>query len=131
MYSETQHSELGVEIQNTRSMRMDPQPVEAFNSLEDLGAGSEHVSVITTFSGEAFQKFVNYPIIVEMWEKRKAGRVRRAWEAAFTQAERNKISRYYGRFYRWHLVSGTPLKVACNLGTLDLLQRAVEFFASV
>jgi hypothetical protein len=117
------HSDL--HIRNTRSTRTDPEPAPDFNSLEELKAG-----VLIVLSGADFQRLVNFPIIVEAWEHKKAGRRRLAWEEAFTQAERNKIARYHGRFYRWYLMSGTPKHIACLPATLQLLQRAVAFFAT-
>jgi hypothetical protein len=121
--------ELGVDIRNTRSMCMDPSSPDEFHMMDRTDGGT--IELLPVMTGEAFGKLVAYPIIVEAWEKKKAGRQRRAWEAAFTQAERNKISRYHGRFYKWYLVTGTPKRVSCRLNTLTLLQRAVEFFAGL
>ncbi len=120
----------GVEIRNTWSMRLDPQPAPEFHMM-DPDDDTKLVELLPVMTGEVFGRLVNYAVIVEGWDKRKLGRQRRAWEKEFTSAERNKIGRYYGRFYRWHLVSGTPLRVSCRLNTLHLLQRAVNFFATI
>lgn len=116
-------------VRNTRSMRMDPEPAEEFHMMDPRSDAG--MSLLPVWSGQKFLELVNYPIIVEMWEKKKFGRVQRRWLAEFTDAERNKISRYYGRFYKWHLVAGVPHHVSCQLDTLQLLQRAVAFFAGV
>ncbi len=83
------------------------------------------------FTGEQFKKIVVYPVIVEAWDKKKNGRRKRQWLKDFTDAERKKIGTYYGRFYRWYLVTGTPKHVMCQLNTIELLKKAVNFFASI
>lgn len=110
-------------------MNLTPQPAPHYTQLDETPNRS--FSLLPVFSGEAFRQAVQYPIIVEMWEKRLYGRVKRAWLATFTEKERNKISRYHAKFHRWHLVTGTPEKVSCQLKTLELLKRAVHFFATV
>lgn len=120
----------GDPIVNTRAMSLRPEPADEYAGLDEIPTGAG-MTLLPVFSGAAFLRHVNYPVIVEMWEKRKAGRVRRRWEAEFTPAERNSIARQYAKFYRWHLVTGTPEKVSLQLRTLQLLQRAVAFFATV
>jgi len=120
---------LDLDIQNTRSMRMDPEPPEEFHMMDRTDGGA--IELLPVMTGETFGKLVSYSVIVESWEKKNFGRHKRAWLAAFTEAERNKIGRYYGRFYRWYLVTGTPRRVSCRLNTLQLLQRAVNFFAGL
>lgn len=121
--------ELGVDIQNTRAMSMDPESPLDYASLSDITGGD--VKCLLVMRGSVFQQFVNYPIMVEVWPWTATGRVRREFAKAFTQAERNKIQKFYGRFYRWHLVSGVPHRVAVQPKTLRLLQRAVTFFVKV
>ena len=82
-------------------------------------------------SGNLFIRVVNYPVIVEAWDKRKAGRARREYVATFTESQRDTIARYYKKFHDWYLVRGTPQKVMIRPGTIELLQRAVAFFASI
>lgn len=123
-------NEDGSPVRNTWAMDMSPQRQEFMGDL-DAFESRAGLDLLPVFSGEMFKEAVNYPIIVEMWDKKKAGRVRKAWEKEFTEAERNKVARYYGKFYRWHLISGTPKRVALRLNTLQLLQRAVHFFATV
>lgn len=121
--------DLGFGIQNTQSLRLDPQLAEEFHLMEPCRTGG--LQLLPVMSGETFGKLVAYPVIVEMWQRKKSGRHQRAWLRDFTETERNTLSRYYGRFYRWHLISGTPHHVACQLRTLELLQRAVNWFASL
>lgn len=121
--------ELGIDIRNTASMDMRLQSPDDYSSLDDLA--DRPVQVVTIFSGEAFLKLVNYPVIVEGWSKQKHGRVKREWLRQFSQAERNTIGRYHGRFYRWHMISGVPQHVSCKPRTLELLRRAVDFFANI
>lgn len=120
-------------VQNTTSMWMCPDARSEFAELDD--PGDADVTLRTAFSGEFFAKLVPYGVIVEGWGKvRKqggSGRVRRAFEAAFTQAERNKLAGWHGRFYRWLVIEGTPARVACRLSTVDLLRRATDFFATI
>ena len=118
-------------IQNTRSMRMDPHPPAEFVMMDKPTVKRSGLQLLPIFSGESFNRAVAYQVIVEMWEKSKFGRVKRAFHSQFTEKERRKIGRYHGRFYRWMMVTGTPHKVALRLNTLHLLQRAVAFFASV
>jgi len=113
---------------NTRSMDMRPESPAEYSQLDELQDGKA-MTLLPVFSGEAFQKAVVFPVIVEAWDKKSAGKHKRRWEATFTPAERKKIAIYYGRFYKWYLVSGVPRKVSVRLNTLTLLQKAVNFFA--
>lgn len=115
-------------IYNTWSMPLDPQSPEEYHELDPPKAG-RGLRLMPVFTGDLFKQAVCYPVIVEMWEKAKCGRHKRRYHKEFTQAERNKIARYYGRFYKWHLVSGPPKRISMRLSTLALLQRAVNFFA--
>jgi len=78
-----------------------------------------------------FHEQVDYPIVVMGLDKKLTGRVRKAYHAEFTEAERAVIARYNKRFRQWYLVTGSPQVVHIRPGTLGLLQRAVNFFASV
>lgn len=120
----------GSPVRNTWAMDMSPKRQEPLGELDAFSSESS-LDLLPVFSGERFLKVVNYPIIVEMWEKKKSGRVKRAWEKEFTDAERTKVARYYGRFYRWHCITGTPKRVALRASTITLLKRVVQFFATV
>ena len=119
----------GGDVRNTRSMSLAPEPPAEFHMMDR--PKSKNVAFLPIFSDEAFSKLVAYGVIVEMWEKTKFGRVGRRWREEFTPAERAKVRRYYGRFYKWHLVSGPPKQIACRMSTMVLLQRAAHFFATV
>lgn len=117
------------DLRNTRQMSMatEPQPELAMLDVPR----NKKIQLLAVFSGDEFLRQVQYPILVEAWRKKEAGRVKRGWQTTFTEAERKTISSYYARFYKWHLVSGTPANVSCQLKTLQLLQRAVQFFAEI
>lgn len=94
--------------------------------------------LMPVFSGDAFLKAVNYPVVVEMWKhifthgnRRIGGRIGRAFMEQFTEVERKTISKWHTKFYRWYLVTGTPKRVVLRLKTLQLLQRAVAFFGTI
>lgn len=83
----------------------------------------------TDFSSALFQELVNYPLLVEQWKRLQQRRFRTAYESEFTAAEREQIEAWRQHFHRWYLVSGPPQRVNCPLAELELLQRAVHFFA--
>ena len=89
------------------------------------------VSLRLTLSMDKFTQLVCYPVIVEMWEKKNGGRVKRQWLKTFDKSERRKIACYYSAFYKWHLVTGPPRTVMMKISTLDLLQRAANFFGTI
>ena len=95
---------------------------------EDL---REDAPPLGTWSGDTFRKLCQYPVIVEAWDKRLHGRVRRAYHGAFSEQERNLITRWQAKFADWHLRSGAPERVVMRHKTLRLLRRAVDFFATV
>lgn len=105
------------------------------SDLEQFNNHTRRFEMLPTFSGDFFQELVQYPIVVEMWDKvvgrNNTGRKNRAWLASFTEDERRTIHRYYNLFYRWYLRTGTPQYVIMRLKTLHLLQRAVHFFATI
>jgi hypothetical protein len=116
---------------NCRGMPIEPRsPDDLYQEPEALRAGRD-MSFSPVFSGDAFRRAVAYAVIVEGWEKKNAGRVKRAYHAAFTPAERKTLGRWHYCFYRWHLATGTPRRVMLRLKTLTLLRRAVNFFGSI
>jgi hypothetical protein len=71
-------------------------------------------------------------VIVECYDHKSYGRAKREYLKEFTKAERKIISKYYGKLYRWYLVTGLPIDgVAMKLETLNLLRRAANFFATI
>ena len=73
---------------------------------------------------------MQYPVIVERWDKKGYGKMKRAYNATFTDRERNKLAGLYHILYRWYLVTGTPAEKQFHPQTVDLIQRAALFFAS-
>lgn len=112
---------------------MDPEHRESFSQIDAIP--SAPITFMPIFKGEFVRENLQYPIVVEMWDKvvgRSAGgRMKRAWLSQFTEPERKIISRYHTVFYRWHLVTGTPERIAMRLNTWELLKRAVNFFATI
>jgi len=124
----------GDAVCNTKQMEQYPLSGIDLDELEpwQREGAAEDVHLHIAIPGEMFKKVVNYPIIVEMWDKRKSGRVKRAWLKEFTESERNLMSRYYAKFYVWYFRTGTPHRViGCKMKTLDTLRRAVHFFATI
>lgn len=99
------------------------------------------VTLIPKWSGEAFRAMVQYEVIVEMWDKVKFGRVKRAFEAQFTEEERELIAKWQNRFRTWYLGAhdrssyrdhgGCPQQIECSFPTLAVLQRAGVFFGAI
>lgn len=71
-------------------------------------------------------------VIVEMYDRKSYGKGKREYQKRFTEAERKVINRYYSRLYDWYLRTGIPCNgVVMSPATLELLQRASNFFASL
>jgi hypothetical protein len=120
-----------LEIRNTRSISLAPQSRPDSDFEKDSFVGGKEMQLLPVFTGEHFIQIVAYPVIVESWDKKKSFSRNRRWLTEFTDQERKLISSYYARFYKWHLISGGPKKVSCRLSTISVLQRAVNFFASI
>lgn len=77
------------------------------------------------------------PILVEGWKNKSFGRGKRKFEAEFSLAERELLDALYPTFHSW-MMRGAPLRWAvpgnrlteCHT-TLDLIKRAVHFFATL
>lgn len=83
------------------------------------------------YSREEINTDIPYAVIVENWDKRLTGSGKRKYEKAFTLKERMSIGMYYPRFYKWHLINGTPDSCTFVLRNVELLKRAGNFFASI
>lgn len=118
---------------NTSSMSMDPlyYDDDAIQDLDSPATSGKPVKLALSLAGTLFSQATNYAVIVEGWDNRKYGRVGRAWNEQFTQAERNKLARMYGKLYRWYLVTGVPARVNLQLATIALIKKAAAFFASI
>lgn len=85
--------------------------------------------LLMLFSREEINR-TGYPVIVEGWDKRKSGRVRRAYLETFSEEERNSLTRIYPKLYRWYLVTGVEEGVlSCK--TYELIKKAANFFATI
>ncbi len=86
--------------------------------------------IMLSFSREELNR-MQYPVLVEMWDEIKGSYSRRRkYCLEFTKTERKTISIYYTIFYQWYLVKGTPENHTMKTKTYNLLNRAIEFFAS-
>jgi len=74
---------------------------------------------------------LQYPVVVEMWDKAKSGRIRRAFLEEFSPSERQKAAYWYKKFYRWYLVKGTPETAVFKPETLHFVKRLCNFFGTV
>ena len=88
------------------------------------------------FERDELQETFQYGCIVEMWDnvvgRGASGSNRRKYQEAFTDKERKLISKWHTRFVEWHLGSGPPEQVYFeDLRSVDLLRRAIDFFATV
>jgi len=71
-------------------------------------------------------------VIVETYDHKGYGRGKREYLKQFSKKERNIISHYYGKIYRWYLVKGIPHQgVVMKPETYALLCRAADFFATI
>lgn len=99
--------------------------------LFEVDDSSDKLGVRVVMSGDEFKNRIQYPVIVESWEKKNYGRGKKAYLKEFTEKERKTLSRWHTTFYGWHLRTGTPLRACVDLKTLPLLRRACSFFATV
>ena len=70
-------------------------------------------------------------VVVEQWNKRTFGKVKRVWLKEFNEKERKKASRLYPMFYDWYLVKGVPQRHIFMPETLTLTKRLVQFFGTI
>ncbi len=71
-----------------------------------------------------------YPVIVEGWDHKSYGRMKRAWLSEFTKRERKFAGELYKKFYNWYLRTGAPETCSFKPSTLDLIHRLTNFFYS-
>ena len=93
-------------------------------------------SLVLRFERDEISKTFQFGCMVEMWDhvvgRSASGSKRRKYHETFTEAERKIISKWHTQFHRWHLVSGVPDHIYFQKPkTVDLLQRAIAFFATV
>lgn len=74
---------------------------------------------------------LQYPIVVQNYDRIKTGSGKRKFHAAFQETERRKVRTFYNLFYRWYLVAGTPDEHSMSLSDFEFAKRVVDFFAGV
>lgn len=95
------------------------------------------MKVVTTLELDSQElNDLQFPIIVEMWDKvsghTACGSKHRAYISTFSEKERKLISYYHKLFYNWYLVKGTPQRHRFKtVGHIELIKRAVNFFATI
>ena len=97
----------------------------------DLADRNAPVQVMIVLNHIKFKQLIPYPVIVESWDKIKSGKPKREWLKQFTEEERKRIAYYYKKFYDWYLLTGAPMSISLKSKNITLLQRAVNFFASI
>jgi len=76
-------------------------------------------------------KELNPDLVVQMWNKKDFGRGRRAWLAAFSEAERKTASEYHRLYYDWTMRKGIPDTCVMRFATYALLCKVRDFFGSL
>ena len=74
---------------------------------------------------------LQYTVVVEMWESKNNGRIKRAWLNEFNENDRKKAYKVYRKFYNWHLKTGLPDTVQVMPSTYRLMQRLCNFFGTI
>lgn len=112
-----------------------PEPVDEFYQEEQEEGRPAPMVLMPVFSGEEFIRQVCFPVVVEMWKhvegRSVVGRVKRAYHKEFNEKERAAITRWHKKFERWHLVTGTPIRIMMRMKTLEFLKRVVDFFGTI
>ena len=109
-------------------MRVD---VSELSELPDGDRDAPLIELVLALSDAKLCKVLAYQVIVEAWRKKNSGRGKRDWIENFNDAEREVICKWHLKFRDWHLVSGTPGRIVMKLTTLELLQKAVNFFSTI
>ena len=90
-------------------------------------------SVCYHYSVEDLRRQFCLEVMVEAWDKKNYGRVRRAYLNTFNESERRCLGKWQARARRWWLVSGYPRDgvVFRSERVIHLLERACHFFATI
>lgn len=93
-------------------------------------------NLVLRFDRDEIDKVFQYGCMVEMWDhvvgRGSSGSKRRKYHAAFNEKERAYISKWHTRFFKWYSSTGVPRHIAFrHLRNVDLLRRAIHFFATV
>ena len=89
--------------------------------------------LILEFNHEELNQ-LQFPVMVEMWDRVMGNGINNrkmcAYRKQFNEQERQLIRRYYNIFYGWYLRTGTPQHHRMKPTTYQLLERAIQFFAT-
>ena len=78
-----------------------------------------------------------YPVVVEMWDKVKYGKQKRAFHSEFSEEERRLARKYYNLFYGWYLRTGAPDEhtfpgnLESGIKKLNFVKRLINFFGTL
>lgn len=97
-----------------------------FEDSAHLDDGGE-VKIMAMFSGRHLQRYSG--VIVEMWDRRKHGRQRRAFLTEFDDKERAALGRWYRKMYGWHMRTGHPQRVQMSMKSHDLIVRCANLMS--
>jgi hypothetical protein len=86
--------------------------------------------LIIEFNHEELNQ-LQFPVMIETWDKvMGCNRIKNKYNNQFSEQERQLIKRYYNIFYKWYLRTGTPQHHRMKPTTYQLLERAIQFFAT-
>lgn len=110
----------------------DNTPWLCTEAAEEYVEGNEVVTdfkIVTLFGENHLRRF---GVIVEMYDKKSYGRVKREYLKQFTESERKVMSNWYLRIYAWFMRTGFPRNgVRMTPKTYYTLCRFADFFATV
>jgi hypothetical protein len=82
------------------------------------------------FSSHEFNRVSGAAVIVENWQRKANGSVKRAFEETFGFVDRVTLLLAHEKIRKWQLRDGTPNEVRVSLSTLAILQRCARFFCT-
>jgi hypothetical protein len=85
------------------------------------------MKIYTAFNYDELNR-LQYPVLLELWDRFKDGSRRRKYLARFNEKEREILQHYYKLFYDWHFRRGTPEECIMKITTYEFLHRAINWF---
>lgn len=85
------------------------------------------MKIYTAFTHDELQR-LQYPVLLDLWDKFKDGQRRRKYLAKFNESERALLSKYYNIFYKWYFSTGTPQEHFMKITTYEFLNKAIYWF---
>ncbi len=96
--------------------------------VENIKVARNGVSIQTVMGPDIIRPLF---VIVECYDHKKNGRVKRKWLEQFDERERKIVSAWYLKLYAYYLRTGIPIGgVPMLMSTLDVLRKAANFFAT-